>query len=88
LSVVFFSGAIIFGHHEYCHRFHHGMYRPGGPGGPWGPPMYGPWQPGFPGGPSGPGGPGGPGGPSAGPAGPGQLPTTVAPPPSSPAPRP
>ena len=98
LSVVFFSGAIIFGH-NHCHHHHHGMFRPDGPwgpGGPGGPPMgYGPWQPGFPGGPGGPppfpGGPGGPGGPivgPAGPGGPGQLPTTVAPSPSSPSPRP
>jgi hypothetical protein len=94
LSVVFFSGAIIFGHNYDCHRYHHGIFRPGGPGGPWGPPGYGPWQPGEPGGPGGPGwapspfpgGPGGPGGPFAGP-GPGQSPTTVAPPPGSPAPR-
>jgi len=81
LSVIFFSGALIFGHP--CHRYHHGMYRPGDQ---WGPGTgYGPWQPGYP------GYPGGPGGPNAGPTGPGgpsQLPTSVSPTPSSPSPRP
>lgn len=81
LSVVFFS-ALVLGYHDHCyHRYHHGMFKPGGPG-----PRYGPWPPGGPGGPGmAPPFPGGPGGPAAGPygpAGPGQLPTTTVPSPA------